>query len=243
MTAPVVHSIYKLLAARGRVPLNTRGNAMKKEIVGLTALLSLLSVGAQAQDDDSDEYEDYRHFSYTYIEGSYAHAELDGSGPFDEDGNGFKAAASFAATDHIFLFGNYLRVDFGSPLDDVQRINGGLGLNLPLGTLPIDLVLKGGYVDFELDTDFGDIDDDGFSAAAALRVGFGDFVELEGGVTYYDLGAPFEDTVFDVNARFYITDALALQAGVEFDEELDSIPFILVGLRLEFGSFLDSGDD
>src|SRR5688500_9961984 len=90
-------------------PTHTRGNAMRKEIVGLAALLSMLSVGAQGQDDD--KYEDYRTFDYTYVEGAYAHAELDESGPFDEDGNGFKAAASFAVTDHIFLFGNYLHVD------------------------------------------------------------------------------------------------------------------------------------
>ena len=219
---------------------------MKKPIFALAGLL-VLPLGVLADDiDEDEEYEDnYRPFSYTFVEGAYAHAELDGSDgddDFDEDGDGYKVAASLALTDHIFLFGDYADISFDSPLDDATRWGGGLGLNIPLGVLPIDVVLKGGYADFELDTDVGiEFEDEGFMAGAGLRIGLGDFVEIQGGATYYDVDSPFEDTVFDAAARFYITDALALKGGVEFDEDFDT-PIYLVGLRFEFGRLFHYDD-
>ena len=170
-------------------------------------------------------------FSYTYIEGFYVHAEVD-AGPVDEDGEGYRAGASLGLWEHLFLFARYQEFDLGGGID-TKLANYGGGVNIGLGALPIDLILRGGYLDAEVETPGGDIEDDGYSLGAALRIGLLSFLELEGGVDYFDLDDSGEGALIHALARLYVLPILALQAGAEFDDEMDNIQYLL-GLRLEF---------
>jgi hypothetical protein len=223
---------------------------MTRKIIARAILLAFTPFAIQAQDEAC-----CLNMSYTFVDAFYAHSEIDQDkadcedclfnrfpwpwsdtgGNEDADGDGYQLGASLGVFDHGFLFANYTDIDFEDSVDGM-RSHFGAGANFQLWTLPIDLVLKAGYVDAELDTSDGDIEDDGFSGGIGLRAGVGDHVELEGGFTYFDLDAPFEDTVFDAKARVYITDDFALQAGLEVDENWDS-PLYLAGLRYEFGRF------
>lgn len=192
-----------------------------KKITNVALGLSLLAcTAAQAGD-----------FSYTYIEGFYVHAEID-QGPVDEDGDGYRVGASLGFLDNLFLFARYQDFDLGGGVD-TELANFGGGINIGLGPLPVDVVLSGGYLDAEVDTPFGDFSDNGFSLGAALRVGLLPFLELEGGVDYFNLDDSGEGALIHALARLYVLPILALQAGAEFDDEMNNIQY-LAGVRVEF---------
>lgn len=193
---------------------------MKTFIKAMGALCLLYTTSGQAGD-----------FSYTYIEGFFVHTEID-EGPVDEDGDGYRLGASVGIWENLFLFARYQDFDLGGSVD-TELTTVGAGLNFDLGVLPMDLILRGGYLDAEVDTPFGDFDDEGFTVGAGLRISLLSILELDGGVDYFELDDFGDGALFYAMARLYLLPILALQAGAEFDEDFDNAQY-LAGLRLEF---------
>lgn len=166
--------------------------------------------------------------SYTYIEGAYTDTEIDGSG-VDVDGDGLSVSGAFELTDNLFLTAGYGNQDFDQGVD-LDQWFAGIGGHLPL-TDTVDVVGTLAYVDAELDTGFGDADDEGYSAGLGLRARVLDNLEVEGGVTYIDLGDDLDDTALNLGGRYYFTDTFALGAGYSRGDDVDSWN---VSVRLEF---------
>jgi hypothetical protein len=193
---------------------------MNKPVVHLLGLCALLPAVAGAGN-----------FRYSFVDAAYVHSDFDDAGT---DGDGYRVSGSVEVHENVFVFANYKDVDLDGAFDpSLSRLNAGAGLNIGLGKLPADAVFKAGYVDAEVETDFGDVDDNGFAGSAGVRIKPFSRLELEGNFNYFDLDA-FDDTTFDVSGRLYLTNAIAIQAGTEFDEEIDNVTYN-AGVRAEFG--------
>ena len=195
-----------------------KGINRKKIGAGLLAsAVGVFAVPAMAEDG----------ISYDYIEAAYIDTEIDDGLDVDGDGVGF--AGSAALGDTLFLHAAYGTQEFDAGVD-LDQWTVGIGAHTSL-TDNLDIVGRVGYVNAELDTAFGDADDDGYLVGLGLRTRLSDLIELEGGVSYVDLDEAGDETSFDVDGRFYLTNNFALGAGVSLG---DDITTYRVGVRLEF---------
>ena len=185
--------------------------------IGLLAVATAVSAPALADDA----------LSYTYIEAAYLDTEID-DGP-DVDGDGYGIAGSFELTDALFLTASYADQDFDFGIDS-NRWTAGLGAHTPLAD-NLDLVGEIGYVDAELETGFGDVDDDGYYAGVGLRARVAQHFELEGGLNYVDLDDSGDNTTVNLGGRYYLTDQFAIGAGIDFDDDVKTWQ---AGFRFEF---------
>lgn len=177
---------------------------------------ALLPLSALAQDLD-----------YSYVELGYMDTELDvGSG--DVGGDGLGITGSWSVSDAMFLFGSYATQDYEFGIDG-SKYN--LGAGMHWGLKPrLDLVGDLSWVKAEVETPFGDADDDGLGLGVGLRSRMSDAIELQGGVRYVDLEE--SDTFLSLGGRWYFTDVLAAGFGLDFND--DATGWTL-GLRAEFG--------
>lgn len=166
--------------------------------------------------------------NYNYVQAAYLDTEID-SGAFDVDGDGLAVSGSVELGESMFLTAGYAaqEFDFGVDLDQWAI---GVGGHLPISET-IDLVGSVSYVDAEVDTRFGDADDDGYGASIGIRARVADNVELEGGINYVDLDTAGDETSFGFGGRYYFTEAFALGAGVELGDDVTGWN---VGVRYEF---------
>ena len=164
--------------------------------------------------------------NYTFIEGGYVNTEID-VGPRDVDGDGLGIAGSWGFAEQFHAFGSYSSQDFGQGLDlDLFRL--GAGLNFEV-TQAIDLVATAAYVDASVD---GGSDENGIELGAGLRSQVTQELQLDGGVAYVDYGDS-DDTSLRIDARYFLTDALAIGGGLEFGDDVTTWK---VGIRWEFGN-------
>lgn len=184
----------------------------------LTALAAaaLISTPALAAED----------MSYSYIQASYVDTNLDNP---DVDGDGFAASGSVEISEHFFIGAGLANQEFDFNVD-LNQWSVGLGGHMPLAD-NLDLVGTLSYVDAELETGFGDIDDDGYGATVGLRAALTPEIELEGGISYVDLDDAGDDTTFNLGARYYFTPEFAVGAGVSTGDDVTSWN---VGVRFEF---------
>ena len=164
--------------------------------------------------------------SYNYVEANYLDTEID---DLDIDGDGLSLSGSVEIGDSAFLFAGFGSLDFDRGVDLDQRTIG-LGAHTSISD-NVDLVGTIGYVDAELDTPFGDADDDGYSVGVGLRGKVADAFELEGGISYVDLDDSGDDTTFNFGGRYYFTETFALGAGVGIGDDVTTWN---LGVRLEF---------
>ncbi len=186
--------------------------------LGLLVAAATLSAPALAEDG----------FSYNYLEAAYIDTQID-DGDLDVDGDGIGVAGSVELGESFFLEASYGRQEFDFDVD-LDQWTVGLGAHAPLSDA-IDLVGRVGYVDAEIDTDFGSIDDDGYLAGIGLRGRVADNFELEGGVNYVDLGDGGDATTFEFGGRLYLSPNFAIGAGVELDDDVTTWN---AGVRFEF---------
>lgn len=179
-------------------------------------LIGLLPVAAAAEG-----------FDYTFAEVAYMDTELDTSG-VDVDGDGLGIGGSFAVNDRYFVFGSYSSLDFDFSVELNQLIIGG-GFHTPLSPT-MDFVGKLAFVDAEVDTNFGDVSDDGLGISAGVRARAGDAVEWEAGLDYTDVAD--SDLSARLDGRYYFTDVFAAGAGVTLDNDVTTFR---LGVRIEFG--------
>ncbi len=186
-----------------------------RSILGILVLV-LLPVFAQA-----DEYD------YTFVEAGYISADFDAVG-IDLDGDGFGIKGSFAINDDYHLFAEYSSLGFDFSID-LNRLAVGAGLHFDLSPT-IDFVGTIAYLDYEFDSGFGSISEDGYGIGVGLRGAMQSNFEWEAGVDYSDVGG--SDISFRLDGRYYFTDTVAVGAGVSVD---DDVNIYSIGVRMEFG--------
>lgn len=173
---------------------------------------------------------------YTYAQLGYVDAELDDVGGTDVDGDGFNVGGSVAIADMAYVFAGYTDGEFdvdGYGIDvDYTAINAGIGVNYAVsGT--VDLVGELAFVSAELEAGGFDEDEDGYSLRGGVRGMIGEQLELNGGITYTDLGGDYDsDTGLDLGAVYSFTDMIAGVAGISFSDDVTQYG---IGVRVYFG--------
>jgi outer membrane receptor protein involved in Fe transport len=163
---------------------------------------------------------------YDYLEGGYESVDLDNP---SVDGDGLFLGGSLLVTQSLFLNAEYEYADFDRGVD-ARSLQIGVGVRFPAAP-DIDLTLTGGYVDAEVDTRFGDFDDDGLFVGGGVRWLVNDQVELNGGLEYVDLDESGDDVVVKLGGVVHLQRQLALVAGVDIADDADTIK---LGLRYHF---------
>lgn len=167
-------------------------------------------------------------FDYNYIEGYYGQVDFDDLGI---DGDGLGVGGSFAVADSFHVFGGYsmIDLDFGVDADELSL---GIGYNTPISDV-VDVVARLAYVRAEIDIPgFGSLDEDGYGAGIGLRGMATPQLELNGDITYVDLGSGSGDTSFGAGFLYHFSDAFG--AGLSGNWDDDATSYQLNG-RLSFG--------
>src|SRR5690606_15584528 len=94
----------------------------------------------------------------------------------------------------------------------------------------LDLVGQVSWVNAEVETPIGDIDEDGLGLGVGLRARTGERVELEGMFHYVDLDD--SDTSLSLGGRYYFSSGFALGGGLLLN---DGDTRWSIGVRAEFG--------
>ncbi|CAN5205220.1 hypothetical protein BH24PSE2_BH24PSE2_09270 [soil metagenome] len=174
--------------------------------------------------------------SYDWVELRYVDTEIEAASPFgnrDVDGDGFAVAGSLSLTEAFQLIGSYRDLAFDFDVD-ATAFTIGVGYRYPVAR-ETDLVASLAYVSGEVDTVFGDADDDGFELSAGLRSFVHDRVEVEGGVAYVDLDESGDDTSIFGTGRYWFNDEFAVGAGLAFGNDATTLT---VSGRYSFGANL-----
>jgi hypothetical protein len=165
---------------------------------------------------------------YTFIEASYLNADRD-AGPFDVDGDGLGLKGSLSITDSIFAFGDYYSNDFDGGFDSTRYdLGAGMRWTLQPG---LDLIADVAWVHVEVDTRFGDAEDDGLGLGVGLRSRVHEKVELQGGIRHVDLDD--SNTYLALGGRYYLTSNVAAGFGLDFDDDDTGWN---ISIRAEFGN-------
>ncbi|MEX0976127.1 MAG: hypothetical protein WDZ50_03405 [Woeseia sp.] len=186
-------------------------------VVGAFAGLLAIGVASAAELD------------YNYAELRYVDTELD-AGALDVDGDGFEIGGSLELTSAVHIFGNFQTLDFGSGVDvSAFEIGGGYAMPLRAGA---DLVARLSYIDGEIDTPFGDEDDNGFGFSAGLRNLFSPQFEGRAFVNYVDLDESGDEISFEIAGDYFLNEQIALGASLELG---DDVTTWTLGARWYFG--------
>lgn len=170
--------------------------------------------------------------SYDWVELQYVDTEIE-VGNFDVDGDGFAVGGSFSLTEAFQVIASYSDLDFDFDVD-VTAFSIGAGYRYGVAE-NADLVASLSYVSGEVDTNFGDEDDNGFALSAGFRGFVYDQVELEGGVSYTDLDESGDETALFGEGRYWFNDEFAAGAGIAFSDDATSI---MISGRFSFGANL-----
>jgi hypothetical protein len=166
-------------------------------------------------------------FSYTYLEGGYQNVDLDSP---SADGDGIFLGGSVELARSVFLTADLDYADFNRGID-ARTLELGVGVSLPVAP-DLDGLLKGGYIDAEVDTRFGDFEDDGFFIAGGARWMVTEQVELNGSLKYVDLDESGDDVVVAFGGLVTVRPNLAVLGGVEFADNADTLT---IGFRYYLG--------
>lgn len=167
-------------------------------------------------------------FDYNYVEGYYGTIDFDDLGV---DGDGFGIGGSFAVSERFHVFGEYQKADLDFGVD-VSQFDLGVGFNTPISDV-VDVVARLAYVSAEVDVSgLGSADEDGYGAGVGLRGMVTPQFELNGDITYVDLGSGSGDTSFGAGFLYHFSDAFA--AGLSGDWDDDASMYQLTG-RMSFG--------
>lgn len=167
---------------------------------------------------------------YNYAELRYVDTEFD-AGPFDIDGDGFELGGSMELAQSVHIFGSYQTLDFGSGLD-TSAFQVGAGYAMPLSN-GADLVARLSYIDGEIDTAGGDVDDSGFGFSAGARNMFTPQIEGRAFINYVDLDESGSETSFELAGDYFLNNQVALGISLELG---DDVTAWTVGGRWYFGA-------
>lgn len=182
---------------------------MKRTLLILAAALAA-PLAASAADD----------LSYSYIEGGYYRADVDG---FDhEDGYGLRGSAALGENFH--LFAGWDNLDYDGFDIGQQRI--GVGYNTAIND-KVDFV---GRVSYER-IDIEDFDDaDGYGAEVGVRASFSPHFEGGAGVRYTNVEHN-GDTSLVLNAQYKFNPTWGIVAEAQINNDANAV---FVGPRISF---------
>ncbi len=189
-----------------------------KSIIQLGALASFGLASAVALADGP---------GYTYVELGYADIEIDVGGGFDISGDGYALGGSAEVGENIFIFADYADVGFDIGID-FNAFDVGVGYKSPVSdTTDVNISLA--YVDLELeDPFFGSVSEDGYGLGASIRSMLSNEFELNGGITYVDLGTSGgDDTSFDFGAVYSFNENFAVTGDISIGDDVTT--FIIAG--------------
>lgn len=166
--------------------------------------------------------------SYNYIEAGFAQIDLDDD-IVDVDGDGFAFGGSFEVGDQMFVFAEYgsSDFDFGVDLDELAV---GLGFHTAMSS-NVDFVARIAYVSVEASAFGISADEDGFGASIGMRGKPAERIELEGNLSYVDLGDG-DDTSVNGAAWYEFTDTFAVGLNIGLGDDMTRYG---IGARLYFG--------
>ncbi|MQX52647.1 outer membrane beta-barrel protein [Alcanivorax sediminis] len=169
-------------------------------------------------------------FSYNYAQLAYDQWDWDN----DIEVDALTAEGAFALDEHLFIRGglSFFDGDLGRGDLDGKQIYAGVGFHTPLQA-KLDFVGSADiiYDDREYDATFcnafvctstsADDDEIGFDLRAGVRAAVADQVELEGGLSYYDVYD--DDITLYAQGLFKATDAIDIGARLLFGGDRESI--------------------
>lgn len=160
-----------------------------------------------------------RTLSYTYAELRYL--DTDGGG------DGFRLRGSYALDENWLIVGGLTGVDYGRNVDATTlEIGAGYVYNFDND---FDLVGSLQFINSEVDTRFGDADDNGFLLSAGARGLVTDEFELRGSINHVNLDN--NDTYLELAGDYYFSDQLSAGASLEFAGDND---VLTIGVRFYF---------
>lgn len=152
---------------------------------------------------------------YTYVEAAFVNMDIDGLG--DDDGWGIGGSAEVG--EHIFIFADYSSIGLPGGVD-FNTLDAGIGYKSPISPTT-DVNLSIGYIRFELDTSlFGNADEDGYVVDASLRSMVSNEFELNGGISYVDIGSGADDTFFHVGAVYSFNPSFAVFGDFSVSDDI-----------------------
>ena len=156
-------------------------------------------------------------FSYSWLQIGYGTLDFD---DIDLDGDGPSLGVSFEINESFNLFGSYAtaELDFGI---DTSTTRAGIGYNTTVAE-GADLVASVFYTRATIDVPvLGSDDDSGIGFGVGMRTWLAPGFELNGGVSYVDIGNG-GDTTFSLGALYSFTTSFAGGAGASFSDEVAS---------------------
>jgi hypothetical protein len=158
-----------------------------------------------------------QNFDYSFIQGSYVQLELD-----EFDGDGFGLDGSLAVTDHFHVFGSYSTADFDFGID-VNQMSAGVGFNTPVSDA-VDVIASVAYEWAEVEAPgFGSVDEDGYGLGLGLRAMVNQAIEVDGGISYVDLGDDSDgETSFGAGFLYHFSDAFAVGLSGDWGDDIDT---------------------
>lgn len=169
--------------------------------------------------------------NYDYAELRYVDVEIDTDGGNDADGDGFEIGGSYQIADNWHLFGSYQTLDFDFNID-LSTLEIGAGYMVPVNT-NTDLVARLAYIDGEIDTGFGDLDDSGLGMSAGFRHLFSPQIEGRAFINYVDLDESGSDTSFELAGDYFFNNQFSGGISLEFGDDATSFS---LGGRYYFGN-------
>lgn len=143
--------------------------------------------------------------SYRYVDvAHFPEAEIDADG-IDVDGDGIQLRGSLPVYQNIFALAEFQDLSLDNDID-VTRLMVGAGGHWPLGP-NLDIIARGGLVQYEVDAGRFDDDDTGLFAGVRLRSMIAPKIEVEGGVEHLavDVAGIDGDTYLIGEGRYNFT--------------------------------------
>ena len=154
-------------------------------------------------------------FSYDFVDVFYGQIDFD---DVNVDGDNFGARLSLSINDEFHLFGGggFADLDFNA---DATTWQAGVGYNTELSPV-IDLVAQLSYRRVDLDTPFGDAEDNGFGLGVIFRVAMTDLVEFNGSIDYSDLDDTGDNISLGGAVLFNLTERFSVGLFGDFDDDV-----------------------
>ena len=154
-------------------------------------------------------------FDYSFVGAGYTSAKVTG-----DTGDGFGVGGSAALSDSWHIFAGYesLGFDFDT---DISSLSIGAGFNTPISE-SIDVVAQVAYLSVDVDTPLGSASESGYGIGVGLRAWVSERVELNGSITYADLGDGADDTSCGAGVQFYVTEQVSIGLGLGYADDVDT---------------------
>ncbi|MCH9694817.1 MAG: hypothetical protein K0U72_09940 [Gammaproteobacteria bacterium] len=157
--------------------------------------------------------------SYNFVQLGYQELDLDDGGlGIDVDGDGFAGSGSFEVAENWHVLASFSNADFGSGVDLNQfSIGGGYHTDISQTTSFFTNLV---WINAEIDTNFGNVDEDGFGLSVGVRNNLNNNVELEGAVSYADLGDGADGISVGGAAWYRFNNEFSIGLNAAFDDDV-----------------------